>query len=318
MKILFFGRLGETIGREIDYRPSGRRLHGRGAARGAGEAHEGLAAESVRACIDHEIAPETALGPADPRNRLHPAFVGRLRWCGWNRRELRPAEELERFIAGLAGDGAVVSFVGLARPADAAGEAVTGLFLDAYPGMTEKSLDAIAADALEQVRDQRGPYRPPLRRDRAGRADRLRRRRRAAPPRRLRGRRLSDGPAEDRRRLLEARAKALTARPGSSPVKPTAPTARAGATDARNRREPDLPSAADRRADRLGHAHRRDRQIGRSARRAADRRRPSSRRPGDRHRRGRGDPRAGQGLGRRSRGGHRSSAPAAPASPRAT
>src|SRR3954468_12274352 len=62
--------------------------------------------------------------------------------------ELRPAEELERFIAGLAGDGAVVSFVGLARPAGADGEALTGLFLDAYPGMTEKSLDAIAADAL--------------------------------------------------------------------------------------------------------------------------------------------------------------------------
>ena len=62
--------------------------------------------------------------------------------------DLRPAEELERFIAALAGDGAVVSFVGLARPADAAGETVTGLFLDAYPGMTEKSLEAIAADAL--------------------------------------------------------------------------------------------------------------------------------------------------------------------------
>jgi len=62
--------------------------------------------------------------------------------------ELRPAEELERFIAGVAGDGAVVSFVGLARPADTAGKAVTGLFLDAYPGMTEKSLEAIAADAL--------------------------------------------------------------------------------------------------------------------------------------------------------------------------
>jgi len=62
--------------------------------------------------------------------------------------ELRPAEELERFIASLGGDGAVVSFVGLARPTDAAGEAVTGLFLDAYPGMTEKSLEAIAADAL--------------------------------------------------------------------------------------------------------------------------------------------------------------------------
>jgi molybdopterin synthase catalytic subunit len=61
--------------------------------------------------------------------------------------ELRPAEELERFLASLDGDGAVVSFVGLARPADAAGAAVTGLFLDAYPGMTEKSLAAIAADA---------------------------------------------------------------------------------------------------------------------------------------------------------------------------
>jgi molybdopterin synthase catalytic subunit len=64
--------------------------------------------------------------------------------------DLRPAQELERFIASRAGDGAVVSFVGLARPADAAGGAVTGLFLDAYPGMTEKSLDAIAADALQR------------------------------------------------------------------------------------------------------------------------------------------------------------------------
>jgi len=64
--------------------------------------------------------------------------------------ELRPAEELERFIAGLAGDGAVVSFVGLARGADAAGEKVTGLFLDSYPGMTEKSLEAIAAAARER------------------------------------------------------------------------------------------------------------------------------------------------------------------------
>ena len=62
--------------------------------------------------------------------------------------ELHPAEELARFIATLAGDGAVVSFVGLARPADATGAPVAGLFLDAYPGMTEKSLDAIAADAI--------------------------------------------------------------------------------------------------------------------------------------------------------------------------
>ena len=64
--------------------------------------------------------------------------------------ELHPAEELERFIAGCSGDGAVVSFTGLARPADAAGEEVAGLFLDSYPGMTDKSLEAIAADALER------------------------------------------------------------------------------------------------------------------------------------------------------------------------
>jgi molybdopterin synthase catalytic subunit len=62
--------------------------------------------------------------------------------------DLSPAHELAQFIAGLSGDGAVVSFVGLARPADTEGKEVSGLFLDAYPGMTEKSLAAIAADAL--------------------------------------------------------------------------------------------------------------------------------------------------------------------------
>jgi len=60
----------------------------------------------------------------------------------------RPDEELAGFIAGLGGDGAVVSFTGLARPADAEGHAVTGLFLDSYAGMTEASLDEIARDAL--------------------------------------------------------------------------------------------------------------------------------------------------------------------------
>jgi molybdopterin synthase catalytic subunit len=64
--------------------------------------------------------------------------------------ELRPDEELARFIAGLEGDGAVVSFTGLARPADAEGRAVTGLFLDSYPGMTEASLEDIARSALER------------------------------------------------------------------------------------------------------------------------------------------------------------------------
>lgn len=61
MKILFFGRLGETIGREIDFDlPDGgcsvAALRAALAAR-----HEGLAAGNVRACIDQVIASETDL-----------------------------------------------------------------------------------------------------------------------------------------------------------------------------------------------------------------------------------------------------------------
>ena len=61
MKILLFGRLGETIGREIDFAlPAGGCTVA--ALRAAlAERHQGLDAGSVRACIDREIAPETAL-----------------------------------------------------------------------------------------------------------------------------------------------------------------------------------------------------------------------------------------------------------------
>jgi molybdopterin synthase catalytic subunit len=62
----------------------------------------------------------------------------------------RPDEELAGFIDGLDGDGAVVSFTGLARPAGGDGKEVTGLFLDSYPGMTQASLEGIARDALER------------------------------------------------------------------------------------------------------------------------------------------------------------------------
>ena len=61
MKILFFGRLGETIGREIQFDlPKGGCTVAELRAALA-ERHEGLAAQSVRACIDREIAPESAL-----------------------------------------------------------------------------------------------------------------------------------------------------------------------------------------------------------------------------------------------------------------
>ncbi|PWG01741.1 molybdenum cofactor biosynthesis protein MoaE [Sphingosinicella humi] len=63
---------------------------------------------------------------------------------------LRPERELEAFIRRLSGDGAVVSFVGIARPTGRDGEPVIGLHLDHYPGMTEASLAEIAADALKR------------------------------------------------------------------------------------------------------------------------------------------------------------------------
>jgi len=61
MKILLFGRLGETIGREIDFDlpPGGCTVAALRAAL-AGQ-YDGLAATKVRACIDREIAPESAL-----------------------------------------------------------------------------------------------------------------------------------------------------------------------------------------------------------------------------------------------------------------
>ncbi|MDB5698369.1 MAG: molybdenum cofactor biosynthesis protein MoaE [Alphaproteobacteria bacterium] len=53
--------------------------------------------------------------------------------------------ELARFIdaAAGAGAGAVVSFCGIARPETASGDPVGELHLDHYPGMTERSLQAI-------------------------------------------------------------------------------------------------------------------------------------------------------------------------------
>lgn len=58
--------------------------------------------------------------------------------------------ELHLFLDGCEGEGAVVSFVGLARPKSRAGTAVTGLYLEHYPGMTEKSLATIAAAGAER------------------------------------------------------------------------------------------------------------------------------------------------------------------------
>ena len=61
-----------------------------------------------------------------------------------------PGAELERLRTALAGRaGAVVSFTGLVRDLNA-GETVGQLILEHYPGMTEKALAAIEAEAVER------------------------------------------------------------------------------------------------------------------------------------------------------------------------
>ena len=60
---------------------------------------------------------------------------------------LRPAELLSRFMDALGdGDGAVVSFAGMARATSKHGAPIDGLFLQHHPRLTERSLAAIASD----------------------------------------------------------------------------------------------------------------------------------------------------------------------------
>ena len=66
-----------------------------------------------------------------------------------------PAEELAGLVASLDREGAVVSFVGIARPNASTGEPVERLFLDHHPRLTERSLDAIAADAIRVGDEER-------------------------------------------------------------------------------------------------------------------------------------------------------------------
>jgi molybdopterin synthase catalytic subunit len=60
---------------------------------------------------------------------------------------LDAAGEFARFLERIAGDGAAASFVGIARPATADGEAVTAMYLDHHPSLTAQSVSTIAASA---------------------------------------------------------------------------------------------------------------------------------------------------------------------------
>ena len=57
-----------------------------------------------------------------------------------------PATELSELLREAAGDGAVVSFVGLARTNSKSGETVERLVLDHHPRLTQQSLEQIAGD----------------------------------------------------------------------------------------------------------------------------------------------------------------------------
>ncbi|MGZ9098428.1 MAG: molybdenum cofactor biosynthesis protein MoaE [Brevundimonas sp.] len=61
--------------------------------------------------------------------------------------DLSAPAELAAFLAGRTGDGAVVSFTGLARGVGKDGAVVESLTLDWYPGMTERSMREIAEAA---------------------------------------------------------------------------------------------------------------------------------------------------------------------------
>lgn len=61
-----------------------------------------------------------------------------------------PAAELAELTRCATGDGAVVSFVGLARDVTKAGDSLDKLVLEHHTRLTARSLEDIASDALHQ------------------------------------------------------------------------------------------------------------------------------------------------------------------------
>lgn len=71
------------------------------------------------------------------------AFAARLETS-----PLNIERETAALIEAGAGAGAIVSFVGLARPSSSSGHQVNHLVLEAHPSLTQQSLDEIAAAAV--------------------------------------------------------------------------------------------------------------------------------------------------------------------------
>lgn len=65
-------------------------------------------------------------------------------------RRIEPSAELSELACCARGDGAIVSFVGIARSTGKEGEEVDRLVLEHHPRLTEKSLQDIASDAASR------------------------------------------------------------------------------------------------------------------------------------------------------------------------
>jgi len=63
---------------------------------------------------------------------------------------LDPQQELGDLLAQARGDGAIVSFVGVARPRSRSGATVEELVLEHHPTLTRQSLEEIAVGAAEK------------------------------------------------------------------------------------------------------------------------------------------------------------------------
>lgn len=63
---------------------------------------------------------------------------------------LNPAAELQALVRSASHDGAIVSFVGLARPVTRHGEVLDHLVLEHHPRLTHQSLEMIASEAADR------------------------------------------------------------------------------------------------------------------------------------------------------------------------
>jgi molybdopterin synthase catalytic subunit len=61
-----------------------------------------------------------------------------------------PTAEIRTFQLAVENEGAIVSFIGVARPYSSTGAKVSGLYLDHHPRLTEKSIRDIAEDAVRR------------------------------------------------------------------------------------------------------------------------------------------------------------------------